>query len=162
MKKIITITIAGVVLSTAVLFAVESVHAATVVNSIEVQSVTGGQSTNGKDGEDGKDGAPGKNGTAGKDGSDAIGGENVSFITTKSVINGKTVIDESSASPSSAHTSILEFYVATSADENRSAVQIQTGARAEAFDEKSQQYKELQEILASIRLILMAYVNTLF
>jgi hypothetical protein len=115
--------------------------AVTVVNSVSVESRTGGQ--HGADGADGEDGHDGADGQSGRDGE--------SVIRIKSQVNGEIIYDFKKTVPSGTPGSF-------SFDNHEGGVQ--SSVHGEVYTNNTEDtYARLKQILETIRLMLSLYVS---
>lgn len=140
-------------------------YATTIVNYVNIQSVSGGQEiVNGQDGADGQRGEDGQNGSAGQSVFLPTGNQ---VVSVKSTVNGVTVFESTEtnqANPVEKKTTVL---VATSTllTDNKNTVSIQlsgeahTEAAAEVADSR---YEQIQEVISIIQQLLVSYVSKLF
>ena len=149
-------------------------YATTIVNYVNIQSVSGGQEiVNGQDGADGQNGKNGADGQRGEDGQNGSAGQSVflptgnQVVSVKSTVNGVTVFESTEtnqANPVEKKTTVL---VATSTllTDNKNTVSIQlsgeahTEAAAEVADSR---YEQIQEVISIIQQLLVSYVSKLF
>ena len=149
-------------------------YATTIVNYVNIQSVSGGQEiVNGQDGADGQNGKNGADGQRGEDGQNGSAGQSVflptgnQVVSVKSTVNGVTVFESTEtnqANPVEKKTTVL---VATSTllTDNKNTVSIQlsgeahTEAAAEVADSR---HEQIQEVISIIQQLLVSYVSKLF
>lgn len=129
-----------------------ALQAASISNSVTVQSVTGGQNgVSGQDGADGQDGARGAHGQSVTAGVPATYSEVMTIID--GVMTGVTTYGTSSAT------------AATVTAARATDARVVTYGFAQADEvvlSDEQRYEELSKLLASIQLILMSYVTHIF
>jgi hypothetical protein len=118
-------------------------EAVTVINSVSVESRTGGQHGDGADGADGEDGHDGADGQSGRDGE--------SVIRIKSQVNGEIIYDFKKTVPSGTPGSF-------SFDNHEGGVQ--SSVHGEVYTNNTEDtYARLKQILETIRLMLSLYVS---
>ncbi len=135
-------------------------HAVTVVNSVWVESVTGGGQS--RAGLPGQDGAPGAAGTPGADGQDSFSG--VSRVSVRSAIDGVTVVsgDESDGQQYMSSDTPHEFRVGTSSvlhSDSASVVSISATGTGTLMTPVTFSDQQLQEWITTIHKLLLSYVS---
>jgi hypothetical protein len=155
-------------------------YATTVVNYVHSQSNSGGQVLNGQDGEDGQDGK------TGKDGKNVFRSDAEASVFVKSVIDGVTVFESGDVNVVEQKASVqVATKTATSVDKTGVSVHLTAeaglgaeagqgaevgqgaeaglGAEAQTYEQREQgRYEQMQELVSTIRLILISYVSKLF
>ena len=167
-KTIYYIIVSGVfTLVSSAVFLVNEVHATTIVQSVSVQSITGGQTVSGTSGRDGENGQPGQDGLSGQAGqsvADLTPGTALASFAAKSVINGETMLDISVTAPAgeSSQTVIETNNTAVTALAVASTTFVSVVISDEGSLTSANEYAVIQSVWTNIRLILNLYVAKLF
>lgn len=140
-------------------------NAVSVVNSVSVESVSGGLVVRGVDGKDGADGKNGENGKPGSDGTSVSVGTASVSAKAKVAIDGTVLVDTETKTPTNESReieSLQQRFIATTTQNTATvAILAMAGGNARSFD-TDVEYRGIREILSSISLIMMSYVNKLF
>lgn len=161
-KYCINIVCVWIFLITVLLAVTPAVEAFTVENFVNLETITGGKKAT--DGFDGQDGVAGRDGSPGAAGESVTKGESSSFVSVRTVQNGKTVLNYTYATTSSKEGSAGTFRQLSNTQGNARVLSLLASADSLALSIEQHRPEEtkLQELMALIRLILLSYVNISF